>query len=338
MAYPTPTAGSLESAPAGSIQSPALSGSIVFDAASDSPVMLPDGQFASDATYRQQGDDLILTGPDGTTVTVEGYFLADPAPDLLTPEGGRMTPALVESFTPPESAGQYAQAGQVAQAADAIGQVQDLSGQAFVIRANGTREQLAAGDAVFQGDVVETAAGGAINLLFVDETTFALGADARLALDEMVFNPATQTGSSSFSVLKGVFVFVSGQIAQTDNTQMTVTTPVATIGIRGTTVAGDVRPAGEESTFTVIDGEIAIVTQGGTVLMSEANATTIITSFLAPPSPPVVFTPQQLDSNYGSVKDVSSNYYGGGTNRPGDSDPEAGEEEDLNDIEPSAGG
>ena len=289
MAYPTPTAGSLESAPAGSIQSPALSGSIVFDAASDSPVMLPDGQFASDATYRQQGDDLVLTGPDGTTVTVEGYFLADPAPDLLTPEGGRMTPALVDSFTPPETTGQYAQAGQIAQAAEAIGQVQDLSGQVTVVRADGTREQLAAGDAVFQGDVVETAAGGAVNLLFVDETTFALGADARLALDEMVFNPATQTGSSSFSVLKGVFVFVSGQIAQTDNTQMTVTTPVATIGIRGTTVAGDVRPAGEESTFTVIDGEIAVVTQGGTVLMSEANATTVITSFLAPPSPPVVF-------------------------------------------------
>ena len=65
------------------------------------------------------------------------------------------------------------------------------------MRADGTRVQLSAGDAVFQGDVVETAAGGAINMIFVDDTTFALGANARLALDEMVYNPATQAGSST---------------------------------------------------------------------------------------------------------------------------------------------
>ncbi|MDA0663389.1 MAG: FecR domain-containing protein [Proteobacteria bacterium] len=261
-----------------------------FVASADAPVMLPSGQFASDAAYRQQGDDLVLTAPDGKTIVVEGYFRLDPPPDLLTPEGGRLTPAMVDSFTPSEALGQYAQAGQLAQAAEPIGQVSELSGSVFAVRADGTRVQLAAGDAVFQGDVVETAAGGAINMIFVDNTTFALGADARLALDEMVYNPATQSGSSSFSVLKGVFVFVSGQIAQTDNTQMTVTTPVATIGIRGTKVAGDVRPAGEESRFTVIDGEIAISTQGGTVVMSQANATKVITNFLAPPSPPVVYT------------------------------------------------
>ena len=224
---------------------------------------------------------------------------------------------MVDSFTPPEAAGQYAQAGQLAQAAEPIGQVSDLTGQVFAVRADGTRVQLSAGDAVFQGDVIETAAGGAVNMIFVDDTTFALGADARLALDEMVYNPATQAGSSSFSVLKGVFVFVSGQIAQTDNTQMTVSTPVATIGIRGTKVAGDVRPAGEESRFTVIDGEIVISTQGGTVVMSQANATTVITSFLAPPSPPVVYTTEQLDSAYSSVRSISDNFYGGGSNNNG---------------------
>ena len=128
------------------------------------------------------------------------------------------------------------------------------------------RTALNAGDPVFQGDVVETGDGAAINLLFVDETTFALGDQARLALDEMVYNPASKQGSSAFSILKGVFVFTSGQIAQTDNTKMTVTTPVATIGIRGTKVAGEVAPPGQESRFTVIDGEIAVVTGDGVVL------------------------------------------------------------------------
>jgi hypothetical protein len=283
-------------------------GSFVADAA-DGPVTLPSGRFATDAEYRQHGDDLVLTGPDGTTVTVAGYFLQDPPPDLLLPGGNRLTPAMVDSFAPPETAGQYAQAGQLAQAGVPIGLVQTVTGQAFAVRVVGTRVQLAVGDQLFQGDVVETAAGGAVNLVFIDKTTFALGGDARLALDELVFNPATQSGTASFSMLKGMFVFVSGQIAKTDNTQMTVTTPVATIGIRGTTVAGDVRPAGEESKFTVVDGEIAVTSLGGTVVMEEPNATTTLTSYQAPPSEPAVLTQQQLEQNYGAVKSVSQNFF-----------------------------
>ena len=147
---------------------------IVFEATAGAPVVLPDGQFLTDASYLQQGDDLVLIGPDGATVVVRGYFLLDNPPDLISPDGGRMTAAMVDSFTPPESAGQYAEVGnQLAQAAQPIGQVSDVTGQAFAVRADGTRVALNAGDPVFQGDVVETGDGAAINLLFVDETTFA---------------------------------------------------------------------------------------------------------------------------------------------------------------------
>ncbi|MDA0661928.1 MAG: FecR domain-containing protein, partial [Proteobacteria bacterium] len=276
--------------------------------------------------FRQHGGDLVLTGPDGKTVTVAGYFLQDPPPDLLLPGGGRLTPAMVDSFTPPEAAGQYAQAGQLAQAGEPIGQVRDITGNVFAVRADGTRVQLAAGDPVFQGDVVETAAGGAVNLIFIDATTFALGADARLALDEMVFNPATQQGSSSFSILKGVFVFVSGQIADTDSTKMTVTTPVATIGIRGTRVAGDVKPAGEESKFTVVDGEIAVSNSAGTVVMNDPYATTGVTSYDAPPSTPVILTQAEVNQSYGSVRSVSGNMLnsGPGNGNSNDSNDDGG--------------
>jgi len=209
------------------IESTAGSAAQIIEASSGM-VMLPSGQFASDAQYLQQGDDLLLIGPDGTTVMVRGYFLLDNPPNLITPEGGVISPSLVRSFTPPETVGQYALAGDQLAQAESIGTVKALTGQAFAVRTDGTRVQLAAGDPVYQGDVIETTADSAINMLFVDATTFSLGSDARLALDEMVYNPAIQQGASSFSILKGVFVFVSGQIAKADNTQMTVTTPVAT--------------------------------------------------------------------------------------------------------------
>jgi hypothetical protein len=282
------------------------------DAVGHAEILLPSARFATDASYLQQGDDLVLVGPDGATFIVRGYFLLDNPPDLVTPEGGRIGPGLVDSFTPPEAAAQYAQVGQLAQVGQPIGQVKDLTGNVFAVRTSGAREKLTAGDPVYQGDIIETADSGAVNMVFTDETTFALGADARLALDKLIYDPASQQGSSSFSIMKGVFVFVSGQIAHHDNTQMQVRTPVATIGIRGTKVAGEIKPAGEESKFTVLDGEIAVATQGGSVIMGGQNETTTVTSFNAPPTAPVVLSQSEVNQSYGDVRSISGGLLNGG--------------------------
>ncbi len=271
------------------------------------PVMLPSGRFASDAEYLQQGDDLLLIGPDGTSVVVRDYFLTDSPPDLLTPEGGRITPTIVDSFTPPEAAGKFAQAG--TSAAEAIGQVSSAAGKVFVVRTSGVREEVGAGDPIFQGDVIETTDGAAVDILFIDKTTFALGGDARLAIDKMVYDPDTKEGSSSYSILKGMFVFSSGEIAKINPLDMTVKTTVATIGIRGTTVAGEVLPAGEQSKFTIIEGEIIVLTDAGYVVLSEANETTFVTGFNAPPSEAILFSGGEIDGFYGSVRGISNDYY-----------------------------
>ncbi len=303
--------------------------------------MLPSGQFASDAEYLQQGDDLVLIGTDGATVVVRDYFLSDPPPDLLTPEGGRLTPAMVDSFTPPEAVGQYAQAGD--SAAAPIGQATSIVGQVFVVRTNGVRETIGAGDAIYQGDVIETADGGAIDILFVDKTTFALGGDARLAIDKLVYNPETHEGSSSYSILKGMFVFSSGEIAKVNPLDMTVKTTVATIGIRGTKVAGDVKPAGEESKFTILEGEIIVTTDAGYVVLGEANETTFVTGFDAPPTEAVLLDENEIDNFYGDVKRISNDFYGSGSSDgqglKGEGDEPNLEKlaEELSDLAPAAG-
>ena len=102
------------------------------------------------------------------------------------------------------------------------------------------RVELKEGDPVYQGDMIESGDDGAIGILLADETTFSMGEGGRIVLDEMVYDPATQEGSLGLSVLEGVFTFVSGQVAKTDPDAMTLDTPVATIGIRGTQVGIDV--------------------------------------------------------------------------------------------------
>jgi Ca2+-binding RTX toxin-like protein len=324
-----------------------------FHAEGGEPVMLPSGRFATDAQYLRHGDDLHLVGHDGATVVVEDYFLSAAPPTLLTPEGGKVTPDLVRSFTISEAAGQVAQVGTVQE--QPIGQATSVVGQVSVVRASGVREQIGAGDPVYQGDVVETGDSGSVNLLFVDKTTFALGGDARLALDELVFNPDTHEGSSTFSVLKGVFVFSSGAIAKLDPTHMTVKTTVATIGIRGTKVAGEINPAGEISKFTILHGKITVTTDAGQVLLDDANETTFVSSFSDMPTSPIVLSSEEVDTNYSQVKDISGGYYGvttasngseGGDQQGGGSYGGSGGEEpnlddlagELSDLAPAAGG
>ncbi len=67
--------------------------------------------------------------------------------------------------------------------------------------------------------------------------------------------PKSGEGNSSFSVVQGVFSFVSGQIAKSGSDAMSVRTPVATIGIRGTRVAGQAQAEGEVNTITLLPND-----------------------------------------------------------------------------------
>lgn len=287
------------------------------------PVFLPDGQFVVDASMQRQGDDLLLTGPNGEAILVQGYFLLDPPPAIETGDGGWFTPSLIRSFTISETPGQFAQVGDPASTSP-IGQVQVFTGSVFARRVDGTQVSLQVGDPVFQGDIVETGPNSTINLIFVDETTFTLGGEARLAIDELVYNPETQSGTSALSILKGAFVFVSGEIAHHDYTQMKIDTPVATIGIRGTTVAGNVKAPGERSQFTVVDGEIEVSTRVASVTLNDAFETTYVESFNSAPTEPFILTAEQIEQDYGVIKEASGGFYDGGALE--EIAPEAGED------------
>lgn len=215
-----------------------------------SRVDLPDASYVRDADMTREGVDLVLNGPEGKIV-IEGYFAADPAPVLVAPDGTALTPQLVESFT--HGNAQFA-ANATATDASPVGSVQEVTGNATVTHADGTKESVVIGTPIFEGDIVETDANGAVNIMFVDQTSFAVSEDARLAIDKYVFDPATQAGTTDFSILKGVFVFTSGLIGRDDPDDVKIETPAGSIGIRGTIIAGNVT-SGE---ITVVEGAIVL--------------------------------------------------------------------------------
>jgi len=219
-------------------------------------IALPEGFAIADATFARSGADLVLTEPDGGQIVVSRFFSAADVPDLQVPGGVTFSGTLAAKLAGPRAPGQVAQAQPTADPLP-IGQVETIQGTVTVTRADGTQDILDVGAPVYQGDILETAGGGAIGIVFADETTFSMAENGRMVLDEMVYDPDAGDGSLSVSVVKGVFTFVSGGVAKSTPDAMKVKTPVATIGIHGT-----------QGGIDIADGQTLTV-----VLMPEADGT-----------------------------------------------------------------
>lgn len=91
------------------------------------------------------------------------------------------------------------------------------------------------------GNQVQTGGASRLQLQLLDRSAFTVGANARLTIDRFVYDPA---GSSmTATVAKGAFRFMSGRSGSRGSS---ITTPVASIGIRGTILDGVVGPLAVE--------------------------------------------------------------------------------------------
>lgn len=113
-----------------------------------------------------------------------------------------------------------------------IGNVATVSGSASVVRNNETTP-LKVKDDVYLNDVVQTGANSALGITFNDATTFKLKANTQITIDTYVYEDGGKKNAGVFDVAKGTAAFVAAAVAKTGD--MKITTPTATLGIRGTT-------------------------------------------------------------------------------------------------------
>src|SRR6056297_2549344 len=201
-------------------------------------ITIPDPALLFSADFSREGPDLVLKNPGAPDIRVVDYFTSGTPADLTTPDGATLRGPVVERLAGPEAPGQYAQAGAVAQG-NPIGQVETIEGGARAQRTDGTSVELEIGTKVYQNDVVITEPGGNVSLTFVDGTIFTLASGSRMVLDELIYSAESEENSAAFSLVEGSFVFIAGQVAKTGD--MDVTTPSATLGVRGTTVLVDIQ-------------------------------------------------------------------------------------------------
>ena len=266
----------------------------------------PENLIKSD--FHRTNSDLIATTPEGKEIVFIDYFSNFELPSIITENGLLLKGSVLKALAGPLAKGQYVQAA--GDGALSIGEVSSITGTVKATRLDGSSSNLNNGDPVFQGDTIETVGSGAVGLVFLDKTTLSLSDGGKMVLDELVYDPATGTGSMAVSMVEGAFSFISGEIAKTGPDAMTLETPVVTMGIRGTTVAGKAAVEGNENSFTLLQdadggvGQISVSNDGGTQVLSQVGATTTVTSITAPPPPPIILTPAQIQANYGAALNV----------------------------------
>ncbi|OGT34766.1 MAG: hypothetical protein A2W28_04340 [Gammaproteobacteria bacterium RBG_16_51_14] len=194
-------------------------------------------------------------------------------------------------------------------AAEVAGNVDSLKGTAWAQIGDEPIRQLNKNDAVYVNDTIKTEARSSLNINFKDETRFELGPDAELQISDYLFQKPDKDDNITMKVFKGTFRFFSGLIARKKPESMRVNTTVATIGIRGTHVIGEVDTT--SSTIIMMEPEdknlatsIEVSNQFGSVLIDEPGFGTEIPDEFSPPSPPRRMRLETINNIMRSVQSI----------------------------------
>lgn len=189
----------------------------------------------------------------------------------------------------------------IAQAATpSIGRVSQLTGDqlGFAQAPGAATRKLAAGDPVFAAERIRTGAGTVLQIEFTDNSRFTLGPNAEFEVSR--YSQAAGAEAFYSRVLKGAFRFVTGLIARKERKNVQVGVVVATIGIRGTHVEGEVTerqerdgPPVEASARVVLlepegseeSSAIVVENKFGSVVIDQPGYGTEIPDEKSPPSP-----------------------------------------------------
>ena len=196
-----------------------------------------------------------------------------------------------------------------------------------------TGRQANSGEDIFLGDEIASYEDAGMQLMLLDETIFTIGADTDITIDDFVYDPATGAGEVAASVTKGVFRFVTGNIAQGDPEDMTVDLPVGTIGIRGTIgmahfIDGHwvivLLGPGVGNNADERAGALSVSAQSQTVDLTRARYGTIIEPGL-PPAPPFLFSAAQIAAILGALGSPPSKQTPGDQSKGGTATKAAGQ-------------
>ena len=136
-----------------------------------------------------------------------------------------------------------------------------------------TRERvLIVDDDVFQDEEVSTGALSAARLIFKDGTNMSMGAQSRLKLTKVLFDPDPSKSKVAMKAAVGVFRMATGNLP---SSSYQVATPVAAISVRGTIIELTVTGTGTTTVY-VAKGAATVRSNNGDEVDLEAGESTTV--------------------------------------------------------------
>ncbi|MES0879828.1 FecR domain-containing protein [Roseibium sp. SCP14] len=151
-----------------------------------------------------------------------------------------------------------------------VGAAAAVNTEAFGAPPGAVRKAKLIGDNIFYNERIETSGTGLVQILLNDGSSFTVGPNSDLVIDEFVYDPDSGNGKLVATFSKGVARFVGGKLSKKKG-GVSVKTPVGTIGIRGAITNINLaapKPVfslvfGDELTFSGNDGTSKRVYQAG---------------------------------------------------------------------------
>ena len=149
-------------------------------------------------------------------------------------------------------------------------------GIAVVVRNNVSQVEpvtakIVQGDDIVRDELVQTLADSNAKFVLKDSTNLMLGPNSRLKLDRAVFSGDQNLGEVALKLGVGTFRFVTGNMAKES---YKITTPIATMGVRGTTLEFWIKVA--ENTVVLKDGQSTVCAGGRCVELTKPGDTAVV--------------------------------------------------------------
>tara|TARA_B100000287_G_scaffold22794_1_gene22367 strand:- start:1229 stop:2383 length:1155 start_codon:yes stop_codon:yes gene_type:complete len=190
--------------------------------------------------------------------------------------------------------------------AEPIGDVKESIGVTSLKREN-NRLDIDVGSDVNIYDEAETA-NGRMLIEFLDEEQLSLTENSLVYIDEAYYDPDPSLSKMSIRMVRGTSRFASGSGNRIKKQNVDVATPTANITMRGTDFTTTIDELGRTMVILLPDeetgmssGEILVYNDGGEVVLTEAYAATVVSSYDMPPTESVVvqgITPNLIDNMF----------------------------------------
>ena len=158
------------------------------------------------------------------------------------------------------------------------------------------------GSGVEADDNVRTTA-GKVGITFTDNTQVQINENSKLVIDSFVFDPNNKKGGKlAMNVAMGTVRYASGKVAHNNPDSVKLSTPTATVAVRGTDFTMTVDELGRSTIILLpscprgwqdverdcVTGKIEVITDEGRVIMDKAFQATKVDSKESKPFKPTI--------------------------------------------------